>query len=122
MIAGSGRNARVRARLRGAGDFFIRDTPTFLIRRPKRSKAQRRAPSHGTGEEKKCSDMRAREHRAPGRSEIHEKPHARDSVRFSIAARVKLRTGELMLTPFRAPPLRPHGALASLRGRLEAAS
>ena len=45
-----------------------------------------------------------------------------ETVRFSIAARVKLRPGELMLTPFRAPAIRPHGALASLRGRLEAAS
>ena len=46
-----------------------------------------------------------------------------ESVRFSIAARVKLRPGELMLTLFRAPAIRrPHGALASLRGRLEAAS
>jgi len=45
------------------------------------------------------------------------------SDRFSIAARVKLRPGELMLTLFRAPAIRrPHGALASLRGRLEAAS
>jgi hypothetical protein len=44
------------------------------------------------------------------------------NVSFSIAARVKLRPGELMLTPFRAPAIRPHGALASLRGRLEAAS
>ncbi|MGC2412427.1 MAG: hypothetical protein WA459_07010 [Stellaceae bacterium] len=49
-------------------------------------------------------------------------PPPSSSVGFSIAARVKLRPDHFMLSPFCAQLMTPHGVLASLRGRRQAAS
>jgi alkanesulfonate monooxygenase SsuD/methylene tetrahydromethanopterin reductase-like flavin-dependent oxidoreductase (luciferase family) len=57
----------------------------------------------------------------PRTYEAYGIPYAESKDRFSIAARVKPRSYYLMPSPFCAPAMTPHGALASLRGRRQAA-